>query len=142
MSDPQPPVIEPVPDDGVSAVTVGLGIWAVATVLCLLLRDQLADHEVSWWLGTCVIGLGIGVFMRALVRERVRRADRQRLRGVRQRDVARGRPGRVTRVRLRRAFRGRCGPSETLALDPRARRFLTLAVLLGLILLTAVAALR
>ena len=76
MSDPQPPVIEPVPDDGVSAVTVGLGIWALATVACLLLRDQLADHGVSWWLGTCVIGLGIGVFMRVLFRERVRRAGR------------------------------------------------------------------
>ena len=75
MSDPQSPVIEPVADDGVSAVTDGLGIWAVATVLCLLLRDQLADHAVSWWLGTCVIGLGIGVFMRLLFRERIRRAE-------------------------------------------------------------------
>ena len=76
MSDPQPPVIEPVPDDGVSAVTVGLVVWALATVLCLLMRGFLEEHGVSWWLWTCVIGVGIGLFMRTLFRERVRRAGR------------------------------------------------------------------
>ena len=78
MSDPQPPVIEPVPDDAVSAVTVGLGLWVVATIACLLFRDQLAAHGVSWWLGTCLVGLGLGVFMRVVLGERARRiaADR------------------------------------------------------------------
>ena len=37
---------------------------------------QLAAHGVSWWLGTCVIGLGAGVFMLVLFRERARRAQR------------------------------------------------------------------
>ncbi len=76
MSDPQPPAIEPVPDDGISVVTVGLVIWALAAVACLLLGGQLEEHGVSWWLWTSVIGVGVGLFMRVLFRERVRRAER------------------------------------------------------------------
>ena len=77
MADP-PPVLEPVPDDAVSAVTVGLVLWLLAAIGCLLLRDQLRDHGVGWWLGACLAGLAVGVFMSVLFRERVRRIREHR----------------------------------------------------------------
>lgn len=99
MSEPEPPIgptiepvpgfeparddspvtdIEPVPDDAISAVTVGLLVWAAAAVVCVLLHDQLADSGRGWWVWTCLAGVAIGGFMLVLFRERRSRIIRHR----------------------------------------------------------------
>lgn len=77
MSAPDLPHLEPVRDDGVRAIQVGLGLWVVAAVVLLLRRDTLADQGTQWWLAVCGAGLLIGIVelgifsrRRALIRQR------------------------------------------------------------------------
>ena len=44
MSMPEPPELQPVRNDGIRAIQVGLGLWAVAGLILLLRRDELADR--------------------------------------------------------------------------------------------------
>lgn len=52
--------IQPVADDGLGAVRVGLVLWVVAGVVLLLRRAELAEQGTEWWLLTCLAGLVIG----------------------------------------------------------------------------------
>jgi ABC-type nickel/cobalt efflux system permease component RcnA len=77
MSVPDPPQLEPVPNDGIRAVQVGLGLFAVAGLVLLVQRDALADRDSLWWLAVCGAGLLIGFVQwaifsrrRALIRAR------------------------------------------------------------------------
>lgn len=83
MSDPAALPIEPDPDDGVAAVTVGLVLWAVAAVACFVFRDALADRGADWWVWTSLAGLGIGVGLLGFTRRRARvyREHRERALG-------------------------------------------------------------
>lgn len=69
---PEPLALEPVPDDGVGAVSVGLVLWAVLGAACLVQRDELAARGAQWWAWTCVAGLGIGLAMLWFTRRRAR----------------------------------------------------------------------
>lgn len=82
MSTPEPPVLEPVADDGVRALQVGLGLWALAGVVLLIGRDALAERGSQWWLAVCGAGLLIGLLQlaffsrrRARIRAREARVD-------------------------------------------------------------------
>lgn len=72
--------IEPVDVDGVGAITYGTIAWAVGVVVCLVLRQQLADAGRGWWLWVCVAGALLGVAGIWFVRRRaaVYRARAQR----------------------------------------------------------------
>jgi hypothetical protein len=70
MSDSAPAALEPVDDDGVRAVSVGLVVWAVAAVACLLWREDLAERGADWWLWSCLVGLGFGLGMLLYMRRR------------------------------------------------------------------------
>lgn len=73
MSAPHEPVaLEPVADDGVGAVVVGLVLWALAGFACLLMRDALAERGAQWWAWTCLAGIGIGLGMLWFTRRRAR----------------------------------------------------------------------
>jgi len=48
--------------DAVVPVTVGTVVWGVALVVTLLLRDRLAEHGTQWWVWTCAVGFGLGLF--------------------------------------------------------------------------------
>lgn len=72
MSDPAGLPIEPDPDDGVAAVTVGLVLWAVAVVACFAWRDALSERGADWWVWTSLAGLGIGVGLLGFTRRRAR----------------------------------------------------------------------
>jgi hypothetical protein len=78
MAQPDP-VLEPVDDDGVAATTVGIVIWAVAAVACLLGREQLAERDAQWWVWTCLAGALYGVAMLVFMRRRAQayRAHRE-----------------------------------------------------------------
>jgi Protein of unknown function (DUF2530) len=79
MSTPDPPQLEPVRNDGIRAIQVGLGMWAVAGLFLLVRRDELADKGTQWWLAVCGAGLLIGIVQlgvfvrrRSLIRARER----------------------------------------------------------------------
>jgi hypothetical protein len=52
---------KPVDTDGVRTVVVGTVLWAVATVVVLLLRGRLEEAGNGWWLWTCLAGTGLGL---------------------------------------------------------------------------------
>lgn len=70
MSGSEQPPLEPVDDDGVRAVTVGLLMWAIVGVVLLLRRDDLAERGAQWWLWTVLAGLAIGAGMLVFTRRR------------------------------------------------------------------------
>ncbi len=53
--------VAPVDNDGVRTVAVGTGLWAVALVVLLVMRDDLEAAGRSWWIWTAVAGLGLGL---------------------------------------------------------------------------------
>lgn len=53
--------LEPVADDGIRAVQVGLALWAMTGGVLLLQHESLAVQGRSWWLVSCGAGLVIGV---------------------------------------------------------------------------------
>jgi hypothetical protein len=42
-------------------VLVGIGLWLVALVVTLVMRDRLAEEGRTWWIWTAVAGAGLGV---------------------------------------------------------------------------------
>lgn len=57
---PPPNVLEPVPTDDRRAVLTGCGVWLLALVATVLLRDDLDAMGRGWWLWVCVAGLILG----------------------------------------------------------------------------------
>ncbi|MGB8019830.1 MAG: DUF2530 domain-containing protein [Candidatus Nanopelagicales bacterium] len=83
---PHPQGIEPVPDDGVRAMTIGTVLWGIAGVVCALSLDQLDERGDRWWIWTCATGFVLGLLGLAFVRRRARvyreHRDRERARRV------------------------------------------------------------
>ena len=78
MSIPDLPQLEPVRNDGIRAVQVGLGLFAVAGVVLAVQFDELGDRGTQWWVAVCGAGILIGMVQlvifsrrRALIRARV-----------------------------------------------------------------------
>jgi ABC-type nickel/cobalt efflux system permease component RcnA len=76
---PLEPPLEPVVDDGLGAIRVGLIAWALAGVVLLLRRDWLADRGTEWWLLVCLAGVVIclgqwAIFARHRANRRAREA--------------------------------------------------------------------
>jgi hypothetical protein len=48
--------------DVVKIIVVGMAIWLVAfLVLLLAFREQLEAHHTTYWLWTCLTGIGLGI---------------------------------------------------------------------------------
>ncbi len=54
--------VEPLDVDGVRTVQVGSLLWFVAFLALLPFYGQLQDSGRTWWLWTCLAGLGLGLF--------------------------------------------------------------------------------
>ena len=67
----------PLDVDGVRTVFVGVIAWAIAFVVLLFFRNDLADRGETWWLWTCLAGVGLGLLGLQYCRRR-----RDRLRGT------------------------------------------------------------
>jgi hypothetical protein len=61
--------------DAVVPVTVGTVVWGVALVVTFLLRDRLDAHGTGWWVWTCAVGFGLGLFGCWWVRRRRARLE-------------------------------------------------------------------
>jgi H+/Cl- antiporter ClcA len=59
---------------------IGTAVWAVALIVVFALRDQLS-HGSHWWIWTCVVGVGLGLFgvvyVPYLHRSRARASERR-----------------------------------------------------------------
>jgi H+/Cl- antiporter ClcA len=85
----RPPREVPPPLEGndqliTAAVTIA---WAVALVVLLILRNQIPSSS-RWWIWTCVVGVGLGLFGLAYVP----RLKRSRARTAARREAERGYP--------------------------------------------------
>lgn len=69
------PELEPIKTNDRATILVGMGLWAIALIVLLIIQPDPADR---WWIWTCVAGLGGGVFGLWYVRRRDRRAARAR----------------------------------------------------------------
>ncbi len=54
--------VPPLDVDGVRTVEVGLALWVVAFVALLPFYGRLQDTGRTWWLWTCLAGVGLGLF--------------------------------------------------------------------------------
>ena len=52
---------EPLRTNDRTTVLVGIGLWAVALVATLVLRDRLMADGRGWWTWTALAGIGLGV---------------------------------------------------------------------------------
>ena len=64
--------------DGFNVTTLGIVVFAVASVLAGLFYDDLREHGNGWWLGVCLSGFGLGLvgMVYCLYRRARRRAGR------------------------------------------------------------------
>ena len=60
---------QPVKTNAMLAVRVGIAIWLVALIALIAVPSLLPENK-SWWLGTCVVGMALGVFALFKVRGR------------------------------------------------------------------------
>ena len=65
--------LEPLEINGITAVTVGTIIWAVATVIMILMRDQPAASGRGNWIWICACGVLLGLIGIRYTRRRAAR---------------------------------------------------------------------
>jgi hypothetical protein len=54
--------VAPLDVDGVRTVEVGTAVWLLAFIALLPFYGTLQDTGRTWWLWTCLTGLGLGLF--------------------------------------------------------------------------------
>ncbi len=62
--------LTPLDHDGLIPIAVLTAAWAIAAVVLLFMRTDLADSGRTWWLWTCVAGFGLGLLGFAYSRHR------------------------------------------------------------------------
>jgi hypothetical protein len=76
--DHHPPVLEQAPvraldPDGAGIVTVGTAAFVIAAGACWLSLDSLVAAGQEWWLGVCLVGVGLGLIGSVITLSRHRR---------------------------------------------------------------------
>ena len=60
---PRRPDPEPVEVNETRIVAIGVVLWAAAfVVLVVFFRGYLRDHDATWWLWACLVGIGLGLY--------------------------------------------------------------------------------
>jgi len=72
--DVETPEVEPIDHHEVTVVAVGMALWALAlVVLAVFFRHDLQRHHATWWLWSCAIAIGLGLYgLRFALRRRSR----------------------------------------------------------------------
>lgn len=65
--------LEPLEINGIAAVTVGTIVWTVATVIMILMRDQLEASGRGNWVWICACGVLLGLLGIRYTRRRAAR---------------------------------------------------------------------
>ena len=66
----------PLEVNGITAVTLGTGIWSVATLIMVLMRDQLEASGRGDWIAIGVCGIILGLLGMRYTRRRAARIER------------------------------------------------------------------
>lgn len=65
--------MRPLDEDGVTATIVGTVLFAIASIVMLLLRSHLRARGDGWWLWVCVVGTVLGLVGQVYCRRRAAR---------------------------------------------------------------------
>ena len=68
----------PLEVNGITAVTIGTGIWSVATLVMVLMRDQLEALGRGDWVAIGVCGIILGLFGMRYTKRRAARIERDK----------------------------------------------------------------
>lgn len=68
--------LTPLEVNGITAVTLGTGIWSVATLIMVLMRDQLEASGRGDWIAIGVCGIILGLLGIRYTKRRVARIER------------------------------------------------------------------
>ena len=68
--------LTPLEVNGITAVTLGTGIWSVATLMMVLMRDQLEASGRGNWIAIGVCGIILGLIGLRYTKRRVARIER------------------------------------------------------------------
>ena len=68
----------PLEVNGITAVTIGTGIWSVATLVMVLMRDQLEASGRGNWIAIGVCGIILGLLGMRYTKRRVARIERNK----------------------------------------------------------------
>lgn len=66
----------PLEVNGITAVTIGTGIWSIATLVMVLMRDQLEASGRGNWVAIGVCGIILGLLGMRYTKRRVARIER------------------------------------------------------------------
>ena len=76
IDSPEKKQLTPLEVNGITAVTIGTGIWSVATLIMVLMRDQLEASGRSNWISIGVCGIILGLLGMRYTKRRVARIER------------------------------------------------------------------
>jgi hypothetical protein len=68
--------LTPLEVNGITAVTIGTGLWSVATLIMVLMRDQLEASGRGNWIAIGVCGIILGLLGMRYTKRRVARIER------------------------------------------------------------------
>lgn len=70
--------LTPLEVNGITAVTIGTGIWSVATLIMVLMRDQLEASGRGDWIAIGVCGIFLGLLGMRYTKRRAARIERNK----------------------------------------------------------------
>jgi hypothetical protein len=68
--------LKPLEVNGITAVTIGTGIWSVATLVMVLMRDQLEASGRGDWVAIGVCGIILGLLGMRYTKRRAARIEK------------------------------------------------------------------
>ena len=76
IDSPEKKQLTPLEVNGITAVTIGTGIWSVATLIMVLMRDRLEASGRGDWIAIGVCGIILGLLGMRYTKHRVARIER------------------------------------------------------------------
>ena len=76
IDSPEKKQLTPLEVNGITAVTVGTGLWSVATLIMVLMRDQLEASGRNNWIAIGVCGIILGLLGMRYTKRRAARIER------------------------------------------------------------------
>jgi hypothetical protein len=75
INSPEKKQLTPLEVNGITAVTIGTGIWSVATLIMVLMRDQLEASGRNNWIAIGVCGIILGLLGMRYTKRRATRIE-------------------------------------------------------------------
>ena len=76
IDSPEKKQLTPLEVNGITAVTLGTGLWSIATLIMVLMRDQLEASGRGDWIAIGVCGIILGLLGMRYTKRRAARIER------------------------------------------------------------------